>query len=384
MLRGERPDPQVLRPVRVLVLVDVEVAPAILVAGEDVGRLVEQPDGLEEEVVEVERADLLQALLVADGELAIVRSWWLTAFSREERRVEHLVLRPADRAEHRARPELAGQRQVLLAEDLLHQALLVLGVVDDEPAADPDRLAVAAQDAGTERVERPGLDVAAGLADEADDPLAELAGGAVRERDREDRPRPDVLDADRGTRSGGRGRGSCREPAPARIRSGPSVVVTARACSGFSRPTISVARRCAFAVSRVACCSASRARRSSAVSSGGTVARQRRVAEPVRLVGIASRRLSGSSANAVPAARGVVGPACRTRFRRVGDSPSHCRSGAFAEASSPAPESARAPDREAPGSGARACVATGAAIAAGHLGATWSAGGASPRPRRRT
>ncbi len=34
VLRGERPDPEVLRPVRVLVLVDVEVAPAILVAGE--------------------------------------------------------------------------------------------------------------------------------------------------------------------------------------------------------------------------------------------------------------------------------------------------------------------------------------------------------------
>ena len=107
--------------------------------------------------------------------MAIVRSWWLTAFSREERRVEHLVLRPADRAEDGARPELAGQRQVLLAEELLHQALLVLGVVDDEPAADPDRLAVAAEDAGAERVEGPGLDVAAGLADEADDPLAELA-----------------------------------------------------------------------------------------------------------------------------------------------------------------------------------------------------------------
>ena len=70
VLRGERPDPEVLRPVRVLVLVDVEVAPAILVAGEDVGRLVEQPDGLEEEVVEVERADLLEPLDVARRELA--------------------------------------------------------------------------------------------------------------------------------------------------------------------------------------------------------------------------------------------------------------------------------------------------------------------------
>ena len=74
--------------------------------------------------------------------------------------------------------------------------LLVVGVVDDEPAADPDRLAVAPEDPGAERVERARLDVATRLADERDDPLAQLAGGAVRERHREDLPRPDALDAD--------------------------------------------------------------------------------------------------------------------------------------------------------------------------------------------
>ena len=174
----------------------MEVAPALLVLREDVGRLLEQPDGLEQQVVEVERVRLAQALLVArreagDRPLAVVRG-----VLGEERRVEHLVLRPADRAEDRARAELAGQRQVLLAEDLLHQRLLVVGVVDDEPAVDPDRLAVGAQDARAERVERAGLDVAPALADEADDPLAQLGGGAVRERDREDPPRGDVLDAD--------------------------------------------------------------------------------------------------------------------------------------------------------------------------------------------
>jgi hypothetical protein len=90
----------------------------------------------------------------------------------EELRVEHLVLRAADRTEDGARSELAGQRHVLLAEDRLHQRLLVVRVVDDEPAADPDRLAVASQDTGTERMERARLDVAARLADERDDPLA--------------------------------------------------------------------------------------------------------------------------------------------------------------------------------------------------------------------
>ena len=42
----------------------------------------------------------------------------------------------------------------------------------------------------------PGLDVAAGLADEGHDPLAHLGGGLVREGDGEDLPRPDALDAD--------------------------------------------------------------------------------------------------------------------------------------------------------------------------------------------
>ena len=209
VLRGQRADPQVLRAVRVLVLVDVEVAPLVLVLGEHVGRLLEQPDGLEQQVVEVERVGLAQALLVArreagDHPLAVVRG-----LLDEERRVEHLVLRPADGAQDRARAELAGERQVLLLEDLLHQRLLVVGVVDDEPAVDPDRLAVLAQDPRVQRVEGAGLDVAPGLADERDDPLAQLGRGAVGERDGEDPPRGDALAPRRGTRSDGRAPGSC-------------------------------------------------------------------------------------------------------------------------------------------------------------------------------
>ncbi len=193
---GQRADPQVLRPVGVLVFVDVEVAPLLLVLGEDVGRLVEEPDRLEQEVVEVERVRLAQALLVArreagDRPFAVVRG-----VLGQERRIEHLVLGPADGAQHDARAELAGQRHVLFAQDLLHQRGLVVGVVDDEPAADPDGLAVGAQHARGERVERAGHHVPPALADEADDPLAQLGGGPVREGDREDPPRGDVLDAD--------------------------------------------------------------------------------------------------------------------------------------------------------------------------------------------
>ena len=196
VFRGEGADPQVLRAVRVLVLVDVEVAPLVLVLGEDGGRLLEQPDAFEQEVVEVERVRLAQALLVAgreagDHPLAVVRGLF-----DEEGRIEHLVLGPADRAEDRARAEFPGERQVLLFEDLLHQGLLIVGVVDDEPPADPDRLALLAKDTGIQRVERPRLDVPAGLADQRDDPLAELGRRPVGERDGEDLPRSHAVHAD--------------------------------------------------------------------------------------------------------------------------------------------------------------------------------------------
>ncbi len=114
----------------------------------------------------------------------------------QERLVEHLVLRPADRAQHGGRPELAGGRQVLLGQDPLHQLLLVVGVVDHEPAVEPDRLAVAAQHPGAQRVERAGFHVLADLTGQGGDPLAQLARGAVGEGDGEDAPWPDRLDPD--------------------------------------------------------------------------------------------------------------------------------------------------------------------------------------------
>ena len=126
----------------------------------------------------------------------MVRSRWLAAFSDRNVGSSISFLARLIAPEDRARPELARERHVLFLEDLLHQRLLVVGVVDDEPAVDADRLAVLAEDPGAERVERAGLDVAALLADQADDPLAELGRGAVGERDREDPPRGDPVHAD--------------------------------------------------------------------------------------------------------------------------------------------------------------------------------------------
>ena len=86
--RREMADPQVLRPVRVLVLVDVQVAPPLLVVGQHVGRLVEQAHGLVEQVVEVERAAALSRSRSAGVGLANAAPGSWAAFSAA-RRVQH-------------------------------------------------------------------------------------------------------------------------------------------------------------------------------------------------------------------------------------------------------------------------------------------------------
>ena len=145
--RTESLDPQILRPVRVLVFVDVEVAPAALVSLQNRGRLVEEPHRLEQEVVEVESGGRTQPRLVSaiqPGDLALAVS---VRVLRQELGVDHLVLRPRDCGQDRARLVLAGDRQVVVAQDLLHKGLLVVRVVDDEVRVDADGRAVAAQDA---------------------------------------------------------------------------------------------------------------------------------------------------------------------------------------------------------------------------------------------
>ncbi len=196
MGRRQRLDPQVLRPVRVLVLVHVEVAPAGLVRREHLGRLGEQLHRAQQQVVEVERVGGAQAVPVAGGELRddpfAVRGRVLG----QERLVQHLVLGPADRAQDGGRPELAGRGEVLLGQDPLHQLLLVVRVIDHEPAVQPDGLPVPPQHPGTKRVEGPGLDVLAGVTGQGRDPLAELARGPVGERHGQDPARLHGLDAD--------------------------------------------------------------------------------------------------------------------------------------------------------------------------------------------
>ena len=96
---------------------------------------------------------------------------------------DQVVLGPADRGVD----PLGGDVRAVEVERLhrlLDGAEPIGLVVDREAAVEPDQGGVGPEQPGAETVERPDPD--AGVGSEGHDPLAHLAGGLVRERQRQD------------------------------------------------------------------------------------------------------------------------------------------------------------------------------------------------------
>ncbi len=80
-----------------------------------------------------------------------------------------------------------------VADDAREHGFLIGVVVDDEVFGDAERLCVPAKEPRARRVERADPEVAGACRDQALEAIAHLAGGLVRERDREDPPRRHVV-----------------------------------------------------------------------------------------------------------------------------------------------------------------------------------------------
>ncbi len=182
---GEELQQDVLRVVRVLVLVDHHVAERLRPVVARLREPLEDVDGQHEHVVEVdgvraEEATLIELVHVGDG---------LVVEARDPRRVlagaDQLVLRIRD-----LRVDAARDEPLRIALELLEARLdephLVGLVVDREVRAVPEALRLTAQDASAGGVERHQPDRACDAADGAFDALLHLAGRLVREGDRED------------------------------------------------------------------------------------------------------------------------------------------------------------------------------------------------------
>ena len=198
VLRGEQLQEPVLRVVRVLVLVDEDVAERLLPFLLRLGEALEHVDREVEHVVEVDGVrgeELALVQLVDVGDRLVVEA---RDAARVLGRADQLVLRLRDLRVDAARRE-ALRVALELLEALLREAQLVGAVVDREVRAVAEARRLAAEDPAAGGVEGHHPAGARGRADEVLDALPHLGGGLVREGDREDLGR---LRADRGEQVG--------------------------------------------------------------------------------------------------------------------------------------------------------------------------------------
>ena len=185
MLGGEELQQPVLRVVRVLVLVDEDVAESVLPVGERLREALERLDGEHQHVVEVDRVRAVQPPLIALVHLGNR----LVVERRDAAHVlvgpEQLVLGVRDLAVDPARREPLGVDAEIL-EAGPDDAHLVGLVVDREARRVAEALRLAPEHPPARRVEREDPGGARLPAEHPLEPLAHLAGGLVGERDRED------------------------------------------------------------------------------------------------------------------------------------------------------------------------------------------------------
>ena len=185
MLLREQLEQPVLRVVRVLVLVDEDVAERLLPLLARLGEALEHLDGEHQHVVEVDGVRGVQPTLVevvdVRDRLVVERGDALAVVVGRDQ----LVLRVRDLRVDPARDE-ALRVALELLEDVLDQPDLVGLVVDREVRLVAEVRRLPAQDAPAGGVEGEDPGAAGVLAEEVPLARAHLVGGAVREGDRED------------------------------------------------------------------------------------------------------------------------------------------------------------------------------------------------------
>ena len=192
VLAGQKARDLVLGAVRVLILVDADVAEALLVLLENVGVVAQEAIGVDEQVVEVHGVGAGQAALKL---LIHARSHLLgrgVGTSGEVRRVEELVFRRGDLGTH----GIQGKALLVDAQvghDGLDETLGIVVVVNGKRVAVAQAGAVDAQHAHAHGVERAHPHAAhAPALQEALQALLHLAGGLVGKGDGEDLPGHDA------------------------------------------------------------------------------------------------------------------------------------------------------------------------------------------------
>ena len=151
---SEQPEKQILDDVRVLILVDQDVAEAPAECGEHVGVFAQQTQRLEQEIAEIHRIERFQPFLIvliqrgafAAGEPRRLTRWHAL-------RIDPAILPSIDQICERSRRP-AFVVQIFRLQKLLEQPQLVVGIENGEIRPQTHELSMHPQDLGADRMER--------------------------------------------------------------------------------------------------------------------------------------------------------------------------------------------------------------------------------------
>ena len=198
VLLRERMHETELNIVRILVLVDHDVAEALLIVLKHLRLRLEQLHGLQQKIVEVERVVLMQLLFIkleAVRHLPHAQVPAAGLLLSELERAHAPVFRTGNHRQHHALLKHLRVDAELL-QHLLHQRPLIIRIIDGEIRFVAETIDIAPEDANTHRVEGRYPDLTRLRSNQPVDTLPHLPRRLIRERDRKDVPRRDttVLD----------------------------------------------------------------------------------------------------------------------------------------------------------------------------------------------
>ena len=190
MAPGQQTGQEVLHIIGVLILVHQNVAEAALIILPDLLVVLQELDGIIDDIVKIQGVILSQLGLVAavalgdlgHAHVALLPGGFGALLGRD-----HPVLLPGDDGEdHLGREGLLVQAHIL--QNILHDALGIGGIVDGEAPCEAQQLDVPAQDPAAGSVEGHGPDLGAFAAQHGAEPLLQLSGGLIGEGDGHDLP----------------------------------------------------------------------------------------------------------------------------------------------------------------------------------------------------
>ena len=186
---GQKADQKILGVVGVLIFIHHDVAVAALVFLQHLRVFTEQPDGKQDDIIEIQGVGGLEHLLIAAVDLGgDLQGEVIPGRICHPLGGQHFILGSADIGKQRL------GRKVFIADVKLRHGILddpdgIIGIVDGEVTAVTQHLYFRPQDAGAGRMEGGGMDVLPAAAEHPGQSCAQLPCGFIGEGDGQNIPR---------------------------------------------------------------------------------------------------------------------------------------------------------------------------------------------------